>query len=180
MVSTRIGEMHPFFFAPPHAELRPDDVVLDLYCGTGTIGLALAGMCRQVYGVEVVEPAVQDARRNAARNSITNAEFLQGDLDCISSTLRRQLPPPDVVVVDPARPGLSADVIDYLRVTEARRVVYVSCNPATQARDIAQLCCQVKPAAGTPYRLAYVQPVDMFPHTMHVESMAVLDRARHT
>ncbi|GAB4817425.1 hypothetical protein N2152v2_004471 [Parachlorella kessleri] len=173
------------------AELQPSDVVLDLYCGTGTIALSLARRCREVYGVEVVETAVADAKRNAARNGIDNARFLLGDLEQpgAAELLWGQVPQPDVVVVDPARPGLSPAVIAFLRQCGARRLVYVSCNPATQARDVALLCAQPAGAAEAvagggsagdvaeaQYRLAWVQPCDMFPQTMHVEAVAVLDR----
>ena len=123
---------------PPAADLRPSDVLLDLYCGTGSIGLALAASCRSVHGVEISAAAVRDAERNAARNGITNAAFLQGDLGRLQ--LEGRLPAPDVVVVDPARPGLAPAVVAYLRACGARRVVYVSCNASTQARDIRLLC----------------------------------------
>lgn len=181
---------------PPHTELRPSDVLLDMYCGTGSIGLALAARCAALHGVEVVAPAVRDARRNAERNGIANATFWLADLEASAGEALlagAQLPAPDVVVVDPARPGLSPAVVSFLRRCGTRRVVYVSCNPATQARDIALLCAPAEAeaaaraagagpsragadAAGAAYRLVSVQPVDMFPHTMHVESVAVLDR----
>ncbi|GFR50193.1 hypothetical protein Agub_g12361 [Astrephomene gubernaculifera] len=267
------------------AGLRPgaQDVVLDLYCGTGTIGLSLAAECRTVVGMEVVESAVADARVNAALNGITNATFVAADVDQLHrlealmevadvmthnghkpaaaaaprsasqqpqpqqqhKNLQRQQSrqqqsihhhqqqqpssrsfSPDVVIVDPARAGLSASALAYLILCGARRVVYVSCNVATQARDLAVLCngngngnggggngyngngngngnrggskgnqgrgdrkggSKVGPegAEGVGggvgggrgvFRLVSIQPVDMFPHTDHVETVAVLER----
>lgn len=166
------------------AGLRPSDTLLDLYCGTGSIGLTLARACQRLFGVEVNPAAVRDAERNAARNGIANATFLQGDLQKLQ--LEGRLPRPDVVVVDPARPGLSPLVIDYLRRCGARRVVYVSCNAATQARDIRALCSDDGSAAGggsgvgaagsgAPFHLVSVQAVDLYPQTHHVETVAVLD-----
>ncbi|KAL4448305.1 hypothetical protein ABPG75_005524 [Micractinium tetrahymenae] len=184
------------------AGLRPGDTLLDLYCGTGSIGLTLAHARGQLYGVEVNPAAVRDAQRNAARNGIGNATFLQGDLQKLQ--LAGRLPRPDVVVVDPARPGLPPLVIEYLRGCGARRVVYVSCNAATQARDIRALCSASESGgaggaerssgrgtgdgdatergvsssatgSGGPFRLVSVQAVDLYPQTHHVETVAVLD-----
>lgn len=154
--------------------LQPSDVLLDLFCGTGTIGLCLAARCQQVVGVELAPSAVADARRNAARNAITNARFIQGDLAELQ--LADLIPAADVVVVDPARGGLPPAVVDFLlrhNPSGLRRVVYVSCNPATQARDLQLLCGG---ATGRQYQLASLQCVDMYPHTAHVETVAVLDR----
>lgn len=161
------------------AGLRPSrqDVLLDLYCGTGTIGLSLAHGCKQVVGYDIVGPAVKDAKRNAAANRITNATFRQGDLERVCWDMRRSvgshsIPRPDVVIVDPARAGLGQSVVDFLRDCGARRVVYVSCNDRTLARDLDRLCN----SPGAQYQVVSVQPVDMFPHTEHVEVVAVLDR----
>ncbi|GIL90973.1 hypothetical protein Vretimale_17074 [Volvox reticuliferus] len=172
------------------AALRPGavDTVLDLYCGTGTIGLSLAADCRRVVGVEVADTAVEDARSNASLNSIDNATFVCADVDTIqrnllAATLEEPaptaatatsgvVPAPDVVIVDPARGGLSLDAAAFLSRCGARRVVYVSCNVATQARDLDRLCN----GPGAPFRLVSVQPVDMFPHTDHVEVVTVLER----
>ncbi|KAK9829838.1 hypothetical protein WJX72_008174 [[Myrmecia] bisecta] len=154
------------------AGLRADcsDTVLDLYCGTGTIGLTLAGRCRRVVGVEVSAAAVADARRNAERNGIQNACFLQGDVGDVA-TGRVQLPSqPDVIITDPARAGMEPEVVAYLQSSGARTIVYVSCNPATQARDLAALSGQLD----SRYAVHSIQPVDMFPHTAHVECIAVL------
>lgn len=155
---------------------RPSDTVLDLYCGTGVITLLLARRCRKAFGVEMFMPAIEDARSNAVRNNIENIEFTCADAGV-------QLPPEalqaDIVVVDPARTGLSPQVVESLRGTAARRCVYVSCDPATQARDIALLCAPAMPDSkpmGRPFRLISVTPVDMTPQTPHIETVAVLDR----
>ena len=141
---------------------------MDLYCGTGSIGLTLAAACRAVHGVEISAASVRDAGRNAARNGITNASFLQGDLGKLQ--LEGRLPVPDVVVVDPARPGLAPAVIAYLRACGARRIVYVSCHPGTLARDAGLLVREHG------YHLVSAGIMDMFPHTSHVESMALFER----
>lgn len=147
-------------------------MVVDLYCGAGTFALALAGQAREVYGVEVEPAAVKDARLNAERNGIGNATFLEGDLEEVAAM--GQLPDyPDVIITDPARAGMSPAVISYILDSGAKRVVYISCNPATQARDLKQLCTQ----GGGPYRLEALQPMDLFPQTLHVENIAVLDLA---
>ncbi|EFJ48302.1 hypothetical protein VOLCADRAFT_60616, partial [Volvox carteri f. nagariensis] len=161
------------------AGLRPGavDTVLDLYCGTGTIGLSLAGECRRVLGVEVLESAIEDARANAALNAISNVEFLCADAPAAAAAASpTAVTTPDVVIVDPARGGLTLDAASFLSRCGARRVVYVSCNVATQARDLDRLCN----GSGAPFRLVSVQPVDMFPHTDHVETVAVLDRKELT
>jgi len=154
------------------ADLAPHETAMDLYCGTGALGLTLARRCARVVGFEVEPSAVADARRNAAANGIANAEFVCGDLESLAADLGARYPRPDVVVVDPARAGLSGGVRAFLRGCGARRVVYVSCDAGTQARDIRDLCGD---GAG-PYRLARVTPVDMFPQSTHVESVAVLER----
>ncbi len=154
------------------AELVPDDVVYDLYSGTGTIALYLADAVRRVVGVESVASAIRDAEKNAGENGITNCAFVEGDLkDRLTKNTEwmNDLPRPTVVVVDPPRSGMHPKVVDEVVGLDARRIVYVSCNPATQARDLKQLCAER-------YRLVKVRPVDMFPHTYHVENVAVLER----
>jgi len=152
------------------------DVLLDLYCGTGTIGLSLARRCQAVYGFEVVGSAVVDARTNAARNGITNAQFFEGDLEEVSSTIEKTIQRrPDVVITDPARAGMSPSVISFLRRCGARRVVYVSCNVTTQMRDLRDLALPAKLPGEQAYCLTTVTPVDMFPQTAHVETVAVLE-----
>ncbi len=150
------------------AGLRGQEVVYDLYTGLGSIALYVAHRARKVVGIEEVEAAVEDARLNALRNDIDNCVFYAGDVrDCLSSQLVQQHGPPDVVITDPPRAGMHKGVVEMLCELRARRIVYVSCNPATQARDI-QLLSSV-------YELTRLQPVDMFPHTHHIESVAQLD-----
>jgi 23S rRNA (uracil1939-C5)-methyltransferase len=155
------------------ADLRSDDVVYDLYSGTGTIALHIAGQVKEVLGVESVAPAVDDARENAQENGVTNCTFLLGDLkDTLLAARqgRESLPSPDVIIVDPPRAGMHEKVARELLAMDARRIVYVSCNPATQARDLKILCETGK------FSLTNVQPVDMFPHTNHIENVALLVR----
>jgi len=155
------------------ARLQPDDVVFDLYSGIGTIALHLAAGVRSVVGIEAVEAAVQDARSNAAAGGRTNCSFILGDLkDRLTKDtawLDRH-PRPTVIVTDPPRSGMHEKVVQQLLALTPERIVYVSCNPATQARDLALLC------AGDSYRIDAIQPVDMFPHTSHVENVVALFR----
>lgn len=153
------------------ADLRPTDIVMDLFCGTGSIGLTLAKHCRHVYGFEVAASSVADARRNANLNHISNATFVKWDLTKVSASMVSQYPRPDIIVTDPARSGMSTELNSFLQLSRARKIVYVSCNPATQARDVAQLCVQ----DGAQYRLTSVQPCDMFPNTAHIECIAVME-----
>jgi 23S rRNA (uracil1939-C5)-methyltransferase len=155
------------------AELRPDDVVFDLYSGTGTIALHVADEVRQVVGIEAVASAVEDAKRNAASNGVQNCTFLLGDLKDTLLGSRLQgtpLPHPDVILVDPPRAGMHEKVVREIRRLAPRRIVYVSCNPSTQARDMKVLCEE------NAYAVDEVRPVDMFPHTYHIESVASLSR----
>lgn len=154
------------------ADPKPDQVVHDLYCGTGTISLWMAGRCRSVVGCELEPSSLRDAEANARDNGVTNARFLALDLKHYARAVR-ELPDtlrPDIVVVDPPRAGLHPDLITELRALRPRRIVYVSCNPASLARDAQGLCMEGA------YRLGPVQPVDLFPHTAHVESVAALER----
>jgi 23S rRNA (uracil1939-C5)-methyltransferase len=155
------------------ADLRKDDVVFDLYSGTGTIALHIAGHVKSVLGVESVAPAVDDARKNAQENGVMNCTFLLGDLKETLLAARKggeSLPNPDVIIVDPPRAGMHEKVARELLGMNARRIVYVSCNPATQARDLKIMC-----ETGE-FSLKGVQPVDMFPHTNHIENVALLVR----
>ncbi|KAI5071001.1 hypothetical protein GOP47_0013252 [Adiantum capillus-veneris] len=120
-------------------EGKSEEIILDLFCGTGTIGLTLARRVKHVYGFEVVPEAVADAQRNASRNDITNATFIQGDLNKIHKSFGDQFPKPDIVIVDPNRPGLHLDLIKFLLKLRSKRIIYVSCNPATCARDLDYL-----------------------------------------
>lgn len=151
------------------AELKGDEVVFDLYCGIGTIGLFMAAHAARVHGVEVVPEAIADARANAERNGLTNAVFHQGSAEDLVPGLYEAGIRADVVVVDPPRKGCDQALLDTLAAMGPPRLVYVSCNPKTLARDLAWLCQHG-------YRLEQVTPVDMFPHTMHVETVARLTR----
>ena len=151
------------------AGITKEDLVLDLYCGVGTITLAMAGAAGKVIGVEVVEQAVQDAKENALRNGIGNAEFFCGDAGQAALALEAKGIRPDVVVVDPPRKGLNADTIEALSRMSPRRIVYVSCDPATLARDVALL-------KQRGYALQSAQAADLFPRCAHVESIVCLAR----
>ena len=156
------------------AALTGTEVVYDLYCGTGTIALHLAEDARSIVGVESVPQAIADARMNADANAVTNCTFVLGDLKDILSAgshMLEQHSHPDVIVVDPPRSGLHPQVAQQLRRMGAARIVYVSCNPATQARDLKTLTEEGY------YCLKESQPVDMFPHTYHIENVAMLERA---
>jgi len=154
--------------ATEYAALKGYERVFDLYCGMGTIGLTLASRAGEVWGVEVVEPAVADAIKNAERNQIGNARFFAGDLRLAMRDLVEEAGRPDVVVLDPPRAGLSQKVVRRVVEAAPKRIVYVSCNPTTLAPNAAQL-------AEAGYVLTRVRPVDMFPQTHHVECVAVLE-----
>ncbi len=151
------------------AGITKEDTVLDLYCGVGTITLAMASAASKVIGVEVVPQAVEDARDNARRNGIDNAEFFCGDAGQAALELEKQGIRPDVVVVDPPRKGLNADTIEALHRFSPRRIVYVSCDPATLARDVALLKEQG-------FALKSAQACDLFPRCSHVETVVTLSR----
>ncbi|WP_022834664.1 23S rRNA (uracil(1939)-C(5))-methyltransferase RlmD [Salisaeta longa] len=151
------------------AALQSTDVLYDLYCGAGTIGLSMADAVEQVVGIERNTPAVEDARANAAANAIANATFVAGDArDHVTDALVDAQGAPDVLVVDPPRPGLHNDVTARIAALAPERFVYVSCNPQTQVRDLDRL--------HDAYAIEWVQPVDMFPHTVHIETVAALRR----
>ncbi|MBM4166905.1 MAG: 23S rRNA (uracil(1939)-C(5))-methyltransferase RlmD [Ignavibacteria bacterium] len=149
------------------AELRPTDIVYDLYCGTGTITQYLAESCSHIFGVEMIESAIADAIENAKINNINNATFIHYNFQLLKKERKKwrmNLPLPDVIVVDPPRNGLTTQVIEEIVDTSPKTIVYVSCNPATQARD-----CKALFQAG--YSPISLQPIDMFPHTTHVENV---------
>lgn len=151
------------------AELRPDDRLCDVYCGAGTISLMMARHCREVLGIEIVPQAIENAHANAKRNGITNADFRCGAAEDVLPALVSEGLRPDVIVIDPPRKGVEPAVIDAIAKAGPRRVVYVSCNVATQARDAALLCAQG-------YHLDKLQPVDMFCWTSGVECVASFTR----
>ena len=153
------------------ADISKNDTVLDLYCGVGTITLAMASAAGKVIGVEVVPQAVEDAKENALRNGITNAEFICGDAGEAALELESRGIRADVVVVDPPRKGLNADAIEALARFRAKRIVYVSCDPATLGRDLALL-------KEKGYRLTSVTAADLFPRCAHVETVVCLTREK--
>ena len=154
------------------ADLHGDETVYDLYTGTGTIANFVARHCARVVGIEYVPEAIEDAKHNSALNGIGNTAFFAGDMkDVLNDAFIARHGRPDVVILDPPRAGVHEDVIATILRAAPRRIVYVSCNPATQARDLAL-------RAGD-YRVTAVQPVDMFPHTHHVENVVRLERLEH-
>jgi 23S rRNA (uracil1939-C5)-methyltransferase len=149
------------------AALKGTETVYDLYCGTGSIGIFISEHAKKIIGVEVIEDAIEDAKKNAALNNINHAHFFAGDVikicnDAFFNTHGK----PDVVITDPPRAGMHEKLIVKLLEMQSPKIVYVSCNTATQARDIALL--------SEKYRLEKIQPVDMFPHTHHIECVALL------
>ncbi len=143
-------------------------LVYDLYTGTGTIANFVARQARQVIGIEYVPEAIEDAKVNSEINGITNTLFFAGDMkDVLNDAFLHEHGRPDIIITDPPRAGMHEDVIATILRAEPQRIVYVSCNPATQARDLAML--------DSTYRVAKVQPVDMFPHTQHVENVVLLE-----
>lgn len=149
------------------AELTGNENVYDLYTGVGTIALFVASQAKQVIGIEYVESAIADAKINAELNNILNTHFYAGDMkDILNDELIVRHGKPDVIITDPPRAGMHEDVVNKILEVEAPKVVYVSCNPATQARDIALLHAK--------YSVVKTQPVDMFPHTHHVENIVLL------
>jgi 23S rRNA (uracil1939-C5)-methyltransferase len=153
------------------AKLTGDDTVWDLYCGIGSIGLTMAGRALTVWGVDISEESVACAIENAELNGVANAAFYAGDVGLAIDELKDRSGAPDVVVVDPPRAGLSGKAVRRLGRIGAPRIVYVSCNPTTLAGNVKQL------AADWGYELRRARPVDMFPHTPHVETVALLERA---
>ena len=150
------------------AELTGDELVYDLYTGTGTIANFVSRKARQVIGIEYVPEAIEDAKVNSAINGIDNTLFFAGDMkDILTDKFIEEYGRPDVIITDPPRAGMHEDVVNVILNAEPKRIVYVSCNPATQARDLQLL--DVK------YKVTAVQPVDMFPHTHHVENVVRLE-----
>ncbi|MBR2724871.1 MAG: 23S rRNA (uracil(1939)-C(5))-methyltransferase RlmD [Ruminococcus sp.] len=156
-----------YSIAGEYAELKSTDTLIDLYCGTGTIGLSLASKCKSLIGVEIVPEAIENAKENAERNSITNARFICGDAAKAAEDLKNEGITPDVVIIDPPRKGCESTLIHTIKEMNPQRVVYVSCDPATLARDL-----KIFDELG--YKTLEVTPVDMFPRTAHVESVAKL------
>ena len=151
------------------AELSGNETVLDLYCGTGTITLCLAKKAKSVIGVEVIDAAIENAKENATRNGIENARFFCADAGQAAKQLAIEGTKPDIIVVDPPRKGISADVIDAIVEMAPKKVVYVSCDPATLARDVKILCEKG-------YIMTHAEAVDLFPRCSHIESICSLTK----
>lgn len=150
------------------AGLSGTETVYDLYTGTGTIALFMAGYCNKVIGIEYIREATEDAVKNAVMNSIGNVSFFDGDIkELINERFIEKNGRPDVMIIDPPRAGMHGEVVDRILNIQPGRIVYVSCNPATQARDILLMSGR--------YKVMKVQPVDMFPHTHHVENVVLLE-----
>ena len=148
---------------------KPDETIADVYCGIGTISLAIAKHTGKVIGIECVPEAIEDAKKNAALNGVDNAEFLCGLAEDVLPSLVKNGMRPDAIVIDPPRKGCEEPVLSAIAESDVRRLVYVSCNPATLARD-------VKILSSFGFCVQSVQPVDMFPHTQHVETVVLLSR----
>lgn len=159
---------HLYSVARKFAGLTGNELVYDLYTGTGTIANFVARQARKVIGIEYVPEAIEDAKTNSEINNINNTLFYAGDMkDILNEEFIYRHGHPDVIITDPPRAGMHTDVIDTILKAKPRRIVYVSCNPATQARDLASMDSQ--------YKVTAVQPVDMFPHTPHVENVVLLE-----
>lgn len=147
--------------------LSKEDILFDLYCGIGTIGIFASEYVKKVYGIEIVEQAIEDAKENAKINKINNIEFFAGDVEKIFTNLmEKKQVYPDIIIVDPPRKGLDSNTIENILAVNPKKVIYISCNPATMVRDMKLL--------EEKYEIGDIQPVDMFPFTSHVECVAVL------
>jgi 23S rRNA (uracil1939-C5)-methyltransferase len=152
-----------------YADLKPTDVVYDLYTGVGSIALYVSADCKSVTGIEMIEEAIKDAKQTAIDNGVSNCTFYAGDVkNILNEDFAAIHGKPDVVITDPPRAGMHEDVVRTLLQLEAPKIVYVSCNPASQARDIDLL--------SEKYKVTAVQPVDMFPQTTHIENVVRLER----
>ena len=150
-----------------NADITKYDVVCDLYCGVGTIGIFASKYAKKVYGIEIVKQAIEDAKINANLNDIDNVEFICGDVeDAFDELIKKEKVKPDVIIVDPPRRGLDEKTIQNIMKLKTGRVVYISCNPATMVRDLKMM--------EEMYEVVEVQPVDMFPFTSHIENIAIL------
>ena len=160
---------HLYCVARSFAQLTGGELVYDLYTGTGTIANFVAHQAKQVIGIEYVPEAIEDAKKNSHVNGINNTLFYAGDMkDILTDDFIQEHGQPDVIITDPPRAGMHADVVKVILNAAPKRIVYVSCNPATQARDLQLMDAD--------YKVAAVQPVDMFPHTPHVENVILLER----
>jgi 23S rRNA (uracil1939-C5)-methyltransferase len=155
------------------AQLTQKEHVYDLYCGTGTIGLFLAHQAAKVTGIEYLPAAIEDAKENARLNNIQNIEFFSGNIENIlTDQFVNAQGKPDVVIADPPRAGMHKNVLHQIRKIAPKRIIYVSCSPPSQARDISFLSDM--------YEVKHIQPVDMFPHTTHIENIVLLSKIQET
>ncbi|MEG6568400.1 23S rRNA (uracil(1939)-C(5))-methyltransferase RlmD [Thermoanaerobacterium thermosaccharolyticum] len=152
-----------------YADLKGDEIVIDVYCGIGTISIFFAKYVKHVYGIEVVSDAVEDAKRNAAINGINNADFIAGKAEHVMKRLYKEGLMPDIIILDPPRRGLDKDVVDECVKMNPQKIIYISCNPTTLARDLRIF-------EDNGYKTEKVQPVDMFPYTYHVECVTLMSR----
>ena len=151
------------------AELTGNEILLDLYCGIGTIGIFMANKAKAVYGIEIVEDAIKDAKENCKINNISNAKYYAGDTEkLLADLIEKEKIIPDVIVVDPPRKGLDKTTIENIKKIKPKKVIYISCNPATLIRDLS---CLIEN-----YEVQEIQPVDMFPFSHHIENISVLIR----
>jgi len=153
-----------------YAGLTGKEILIDLYCGTGTIGILASDKCRKVYGIEIVSEAIKDAKENMKLNGIENIDFLNMDAEKGAAAVVRSKIKADVVIVDPPRKGCSRDTLTAIEKIAPKKIVYVSCDPATLARDVEILLNE------TDYQLIKVQPVDLFPNTHHIETVCLLSK----
>jgi len=162
-----VQALNLYRFARDFAGLTGNEIVYDLYTGTGSIAAFVAGKAKKVIGIEYVKEAIEDAKANAKLNSITNTEFFAGDMkDVLNLNFIKTHGTPDVIITDPPRAGMHEDVVKCILEAHPEKIIYVSCNPATQARDLLML--------SEKYEVTAMTPVDMFPHTSHVENVALL------
>tara|TARA_B110000196_G_C20694792_1_gene452471 strand:- start:35 stop:607 length:573 start_codon:yes stop_codon:yes gene_type:complete len=149
------------------AEFKESDIVYDLYCGTGTIGIYISSYVKKVYGIEIVKNAIEDAKFNAKRNNVKNIFFYTSDIKDYFNN--NKIEKPNTIIIDPPRPGLHPQVVKDIIKLSPSKIIYVSCNPSTQARDV-KLFLESK------YQISDIQPIDMFPHTPHIECVITLKK----
>ena len=151
------------------ADFKQSDIVYDLYCGTGTIGIYVSSFVKKVYGIEIVKDAIEDAKFNAKKNNIRNISFYDSDIKDFFTDQNTKIDKPNTIIIDPPRPGLHPNVVKDIIKLSPSKIIYVSCNPSTQARD-------VKIFLEDSYKISDIQPIDMFPHTPHIECIITLKK----
>jgi 23S rRNA (uracil1939-C5)-methyltransferase len=150
------------------AQISKNNVVFDLYCGIGTISLFMSKYAKKVYGIEIVEQAIEDAKENAKINNVENAEFIAGDVEkVLDDLINKKNVIPDIIMIDPPRKGMDENSIKNILKISPKKLVYISCNPATLVRDLAEF--------EEKYDVKTIEPVDMFPYSKHVECVSVLE-----